>query len=361
MRPVICFYQEDQFIFSDNYVLHSCTDESSVTDFLNYFEETFKSDLKIVQVNFEYENQLHFSQQQSLYPCAKASVFVLNKYEILSGRQLLSKIPNTLSELKHEFKLLVNEDDFKKKIESIKHSIREGRLYQVNLTAPIRSQTTYTAEKIFKNYYEKFGGHYKALLPLTHTDLISFSPELFLRKQSNKLKTQPIKGSISTETGSEQALLRSEKENAELSMIVDLLRNDLNRIEQKSSAQVKAHRHIMKLGYIQHTYSEIEIETLKSLPEILLCTAPGGSISGCPKLESLQAIAELESYRRQLYTGLHGWWKDANFNLALSIRSFIKHKDELFYHAGCGIVYDSDPQQEWEEFKLKTQQLMKSR
>lgn len=361
MRPVVCFYQEDQFIYSDHYVLHSCSDDMAVADFLNHFEEIFKNDLKIIQVNFEFQNESLFSSQQPLYPSAKASVFVLNKFEILSGKQLLSKIPNTLSQLKHEFKTLVSEEGFKEKIKVVREHITQGRFYQVNLTAPIRSQTSYTSEKIFKNYYEKFGGLYKAMLPLHQIDLISFSPELFLRKQSNKLKTQPIKGSMPENPEAEHLLLKSEKENAELSMIVDLLRNDLNRIEQKNSAQVKAHRQIMKLGYIQHTYSEVEIETNKKLTEILLCMAPGGSISGCPKTESLLAIAELEPYRRQLYTGLHGWWKDANFNLALSIRSFIKHKEELFYHAGCGIVYDSEPELEWAEFNIKTQQLMQRR
>lgn len=150
-----------------------------------------------------------------------------------------------------------------------------------------------------------------------------------------------------------QELINNPKEDAELSMIVDLLRNDLNHVEKESSAQVTAHREVMKLGYIQHTYSEIEIETDKSLPEILRSTMPGGSISGCPKTESLKLIAELETYKRQAYTGTIGWWKDNNFSLNIAIRSFMKYKNQLFYHAGCGIVYDSDSQKEWDEFLLK--------
>jgi para-aminobenzoate synthetase component 1 len=176
---------------------------------------------------------------------------------------------------------------------------------------------------------------------------------LFLKMQNKKLKTQPIKGSLSDEASSITFLLNNPKEEAELSMIVDLLRNDLNRLENKNSAQVNFHRRVMNLGYIQHTFSEIEIESDKTLPEVLLCTMPGGSISGCPKIESLKVISELETYKRQAYTGTIGWWKDNNFCLNITIRSFIKYKKQLIYHSGCGIVYDSDAEKEWNEFLLK--------
>lgn len=140
-------------------------------------------------------------------------------------------------------------------------------------------------------------------------------------------------------------------------MIVDLLRNDLNRVNDSNSlefAEVTKHRAAMKLAYIQHTYSEISLQTHKNLPEILNCTMPGGSISGCPKIESLHVISETEKYKRQIYTGCIGWWKENDFTLNLSIRTFIKNQEDLFYHAGCGIVYDSVAENEWNEFLLKT-------
>lgn len=353
MKPVICFYQEDQYIFSDNYVLHNCKSDESVDDFLTSIESNFKKELKIVQINFEYNNQELFKDKKELHPATKAAVFVLNQYEILPSKALLAKIPSTITTLNLQFDTLETQDGFFKKVDKIKSDIAQGRIYQVNLTAPMVSESIYTGEKIFKNFFEKFSGQYKALLPLAEYDLISFSPELFLKKQNKKLKTQPIKGSISSTADSKQELINNPKEDAELSMIVDLLRNDLNHVEKESSAQVTAHREVMKLGYIQHTYSEIEIETDKSLPEILRSTMPGGSISGCPKTESLKLIAELETYKRQAYTGTIGWWKDNNFSLNIAIRSFMKYKNQLFYHAGCGIVYDSDSQKEWDEFLLK--------
>jgi para-aminobenzoate synthetase component 1 len=273
---------------------------------------------------------------------------------------MMAKIPASFNSLQHEFSALETRENFIEKVRRVHAAIEAGRLYQLNLTAPLRSKTDYSGEKIFKNYFEKFPGLYKAFLPLAEFDLISFSPELFLRKQANKLRTQPIKGSSATDAKSTQELLASDKEEAELSMIVDLLRNDLNRLNPASAAVVKQHRAQMSLGYIQHTYSEIEIESDCGLPETLQATAPGGSISGCPKIESLMMISELETYRRQAYTGCHGWWKDNNFNIALSIRSFCKYQDQLFYHAGCGLVYDSVAEKEWSEFVMKTAHLLKA-
>lgn len=358
MKPVVCFYQEDQFIYSTNYVLHTCSHSVSVTDFLQSIEKSYKDELKIIQVNFEFENSELFSHQKALYESDKASVFVINHYEILSQKELFSRINNTLTLMNHEFKPLEQKDSFIAKVNKIKTEISQGRIYQVNLTAPLVSETTYSSEKIFKNYFQKFSGAYKAFLPLKDYEIISFSPELFLKKQNNKLKTQPIKGSLPNEKDFQKGLIDNKKEEAELSMIVDLLRNDLNQVaDEDSSAQVTLHRASMQLGYIQHTYSEIEVTSSKSLSEILQATAPGGSISGCPKIESLKVIAENEIYKRQAYTGCIGWWKDNNFCLNLSIRTFIKSQNQIFYHAGCGIVYDSQAEHEWDEFLLKTGQL----
>ncbi|MEK6628434.1 MAG: chorismate-binding protein [Bdellovibrionota bacterium] len=354
MKPLICFYQDDQYIYSDNYAIHTCKADQNVSDFLNLIEASFKKELKVVQINFEYNTNELFLDKKELYAADKATIFIINQHEIFTAKQLINKIPSTMNPLTHQFKILEEKESFKHKVEIIKKEISAGRIYQVNLTAPLVSETNYTPEKIFKNYFEKFGGSYKALLPLPSCDLISFSPELFLKKQQRKLKTQPIKGSLPINSDFAKDLLENNKEEAELSMIVDLLRNDFNRIETEFSSKVSFHREALQLGYIQHTYSEIEIETDKSLAQILEVTFPGGSISGCPKTESLEVIAELETYKRQAYTGTLGWWKDNNFSLNLTIRTFIKVKNQLFYHSGCGIVYDSDPEKEWNEFILKT-------
>lgn len=355
-KPLVCFYLDNQYIYSNNYIVLQCEPQMSVTDFLKKIEAEFRKDLKVVQINFEFENQQIFQHQKELYPSSKATVFVLNSHEILPANRLLNELPSTITKLTPVFQPIEEKQSFIEKALKIKKEIAAGRIYQANLTSAFVSETTYSAEKVFKNLFEKFGGEYKALLPFGTHDLACMSPELFLKKQNLKIKTQPIKGSLADGKDLTKDLLENPKEAAELSMIVDLLRNDLNRLDETNSAKVTAHREIMKLGYIQHTYSEIEIDLEKdrSLSEIIKFMMPGGSISGCPKIESLKVIAENESIKRQAYTGTIGWWKDNNFCLNIAIRTFIKCKNQLFYHTGCGLVYDSDPEKEWEELVLKT-------
>lgn len=345
MKPLICFF-DGQLIESRKYRLFECPTFQSVSEFLKQIAVECFSELKIVQINFEYDS---VPKRKPLYPCAKASVFVLEKWSKLAPLAVKMEPP--------VFKSLESKNSFKKNVSRIKNEIGEGRVYQVNLTAPFKAKSPGSAEELFHFYSSDFAGEYKALLPLGQCSVVSFSPELFLKKSGSSLITRPIKGSISEDVPSSELLVKNPKEEAELSMIVDLLRNDLNRIELLNSAQVVAHRALMRLGYIQHTHSEIEIKTEKSLPEILQCTFPGGSISGCPKTESLQLILECEDYARQVYTGCMGWWKNNDFELNVSIRTFIQHEENLFYHAGCGIVFDSDPEKEWNEYLLKTGKL----
>lgn len=353
MKPLICFYDSERFIYSEDYVLHRCTDSENIADFLTGIENRFQNNLKIVQINFEYNRPEIFSRQKPLYNSDPATVFVLQKFKLLTISELQHLLPN--ADFKNaQFTPLEARGEFLQKVQYIKQQISAGRIYQVNLTAPLVSDTAASPGAVFKNYFSDFTGQYKALLPLPQYDLISFSPELFLQKQGDLLKTRPIKGSRPQTEDFQQSLLSDTKEEAELSMIVDLLRNDLNRIDPDQASIVTAHRAELALGYIQHTYSEVTVQTNKSLAAILEATLPGGSISGCPKIESLHLIAEVEPYRRQAYTGTVGWWQNGDFCLNLCIRTFLKSENQLFYHAGCGIVYDSVAEKEWDEFLLKT-------
>lgn len=353
MKPVICFYENNQFIYSTHYKLISCDPACGVTDFLNDIENQYFDSMKIVQINFEFENQLLFKKQKNLYSSAPAHVFILNEYQILTEDELLKTLAGSTCQL--VFNLIENKNIFIEKIDYIKKQIALGRLYQVNLsTALVANCAGQDPLHIFKHFYSLFNGHYKAYLPLEQLSVQSFSPELFLNKKNGLLKTQPIKGSLAQNLNFTKNLIENEKEEAELSMIVDLLRNDFNRIEKNQNAEVTQHRAAMSLGYIQHTYSEVAINTKCSLSEILLCTLPGGSISGCPKIESLILLAEIESLKRQIYTGTIGWWKANDFCLNLAIRTFIQTDESIYYHAGCGIVYDSIAENEWNEFVLKT-------
>lgn len=373
MKPVICFFENETYFYSKNYSVKTCPDDQSVTEFLHEIEKNYSTQPKIIQINFDayatkdshldshldsqLNLQLNSKLQSQLYPSKKACVYILKDHEILSLREIQMKHTDLLRQKADFLKTVVFElqtqkIEFIEKVKKIKKWIAEGRFYQVNLTAALRSHLTMDSLQFFLTMQIHFNGNYKCHLPPAATvdhAVIGFSPELFLEKKGNLLRTAPIKGSVSVDQNTQTNLLDSQKEDAELSMIVDLLRNDFNSLEIKSSAQVTNHRQLMNLNYIHHTYSEIQITTEKTLPFILERVMPGGSISGCPKQESLLAIQELETHQRQAYTGTIGWWYKNDFKLNVTIRTFVQSEDFYFYYAGCGIVYDSDPEKEFAE------------
>ncbi len=335
MKPVICFYKNDQYIYSDDSTFLSANE--NIFEFLAAIEKKYYAVMKIVQVDFE---------------ATFASVFILNTFEIVNSDYL-----NTTEKVEIEFKPQISKNDFIQKVIQIKKDISVGRYYQVNFTSKFSAQTEEDSFYLFKKYFSLFKSRYSAFLPLQteqkNFEILCYSPELFLEKIGPQIKTEPIKGTLNTDVNE---LIKSPKEIAELSMIVDLLRNDLNSVCTEP-VQVTKHREILDLGYTQHTYSEIRGETQMTLPEILKQTFPGGSISGCPKTESLKAISELETEPRGFYTGSIGWWQNSDFKLNIAIRSFKKQNTKIEYFAGCGIVFDSDPESEWQEFLTKAGRL----
>jgi anthranilate/para-aminobenzoate synthase component I len=354
MKPLICFYKNDLFIYSYEYSREECGVDVSVVDFLKSIERDHAREMKVIQLNFEFDQQNLFAGQTELYPAAKATVFFLKKFDLLNWDEVLKRLKPSPIKVIPEFKSLIKKSEFIEKVALIIRHIKAGRLYQANLTAALSCASSEPSESLFAHFQNFFRGQYKAFLPLENVDVLCFSPELFLQQERQVLTTKPIKGSLEKNKDFNNDLMKSTKENAELSMIVDLLRNDLNSVSDLHSAKVISHREKMQLGYIQHTYSEISVYSESPLSHVIGKTFPGGSISGCPKIESLKVIREVESVKRQVYTGSLGWWQNNDFCLNIAIRSLIHHDDNLFYNAGCGIVYDSTPDAEWEEFLLKT-------
>lgn len=353
MKPVICFYESETYLYSTDYTLLSCPDTTSVTQFLNDIQLKHANFKKVVQINFDAFAKNPVAKA-CLYKAAKAQVYVLKNAEVLTFRDIQLKHTallrsNTDLLTAAPFELLVSKKEFTDNVNQIYNWIKAGRIYQVNLTAAFRARLKMDSLQFFLMMHTHFKGNYKCHLPHPDFSIISFSPELFLAKNGKNLVTAPIKGSASALVNSQVDLIDNQKEEAELSMIVDLLRNDFNSLEITNSARVTGHRQLMSLNYIQHTYSEIQIDTDKSLPEILEKLMPGGSISGCPKKESLDVISELERTQRQAYTGTIGWWHNGDFKLNIAIRTFVSTEDDYFYFAGCGIVYDSDPDKEFAE------------
>ena len=350
MNPVICFYEGDQLIHSDDYISIRC-DQTDPTTFLKKIQTDYPTEMKVIQVNFD---DFQKENAQSLVKNDSAvTVFILTNFKLMDKKDLSL----TKEKIDLKFSPLLEKNEFLKKVRSIRADIQKGRYYQVNLTSCFQSKVDPHTNpfEIFKYYLQKFNSQYTAFLPRLNAEILCYSPELFLEKKGKSILTRPIKGTTSQNQPFED-LFKNEKENAELSMIVDLLRNDLQAV-CFDKVVVSQHRKELNLNYLIHTYSEISGHTDLFLPEILKHMLPAGSISGCPKKESLKAINELETNHRHFYTGCIGWWQNDDFKLNLAIRSFLHTQNTVTYFSGCGIVYDSEPEKEWEEFLRKAKHL----
>ena len=256
---------------------------------------------------------------------------------------------------------------YKEMILQAKHYIEEGEIYQVNLSHCLFTKLTTDPFFIYKRLRQKNPACFSAYLNLGETQLLSSSPERFLSITSDAIiQTEPIKGTIPRgKTEKEDAflkdqLLKSEKNRAELMMIVDLERNDLGKICHFNSISVPTLYTVRSFSTVHHLVSTIQGH-LKTphLEEIIKACFPGGSITGAPKLRAMQIIDELEPHNRGIYTGSIGYIDyRGQMDLNIAIRTMVHHNGIFYFPVGGGIVSDSDPLNEYEETLSKGRALI---
>ena len=192
--------------------------------------------------------------------------------------------------------------------------------------------------------------------------VLSISPELFLASQNGEVESRPIKGTRprgvnpKDDRALARELLESEKDRAELTMIVDVVRNDLGRVCEIGSVQVTSHAELMSLPTVHHTVSTVRgrLRPDAGPVELLRAAFPPASITGAPKIQAMAVIAAEEERRRGPAMGALGWISlGGDLDLAVAIRTAAADRDLVAYHAGCGIVADSNPELEFEESTAK--------
>ncbi|HDN97759.1 MAG TPA: aminodeoxychorismate synthase component I [bacterium] len=243
-------------------------------------------------------------------------------------------------------------------IKKIKEYIRNGDVYQINFSQRIEADGKFCPENIYLKIRNvnptSFSGYFNA----GDFKILSNSPELFIKKTGRAVITRPMKGTRPrgrTKTDDiiyKSELLKSEKDKAELVMIVDLERNDLGKICEFGSVKVKKLRILEKYRTVYQTTSLIE-GTLKEgvdTVDLLKATFPGGSITGAPKVRAMEIIEELEPTKRSFYTGSFGYvGLNGCMELNIMIRTILLKGQKLYYPVGGGIVWDSIPEKEYEE------------
>jgi len=232
-----------------------------------------------------------------------------------------------------------------------------GDVFQANVAQRFRARFSGSARALFGAGMERGQPWYGALLELPgDRRVISLSPELLINgTRGGEAVTRPIKGTLPAGARAND-LAGSVKDAAELTMIVDLMRNDLGRVCRAGSVHVERARDIETHPTVHHGVATIggALRHDLSARELLTAIFPGGSVTGAPKIRAMQIIEELEPARRGPYCGSIGWWgTDGSITLSVAIRTIAIRGQDARYWAGAGIVSDSKPVAEYEEMLTK--------
>lgn len=253
-------------------------------------------------------------------------------------------------------------------VEKIRRYIENGDIYQANFTQCFETKTKREASEIYaelRTYSPTFFG---GLLNFEKVQIISNSPERFMKVKDQKVETRPIKGTRPRgKTEKEDQILREEllgssKDRAELLMIVDLERNDLGRVSKVGSVKVPELFVIEEYKNVHHLVATItsEMDEGKDVYDLIRAAFPGGSITGAPKIRAMEIIEELEPTSRNVYTGSIGYIGfDENIDLNIAIRTMVKKEEKITFQAGGGITWDSKAEEEYLESLHKADAIMK--
>jgi para-aminobenzoate synthetase component 1 len=236
--------------------------------------------------------------------------------------------------------------------------IAAGDAYQVNIAQRFRLPFEGSAFGLFRHLYAQNPAPFFAFIQAGDHQVVSTSPERFLLRTGAKVETRPIKGTRPRGKSEEQdqamrhALTTSKKDDSELSMIVDLLRNDIGKVCAAGSVKVTQHKRLEAYQNVYHLVSVVEgeLDTGKNSVDLVEAAFPGGSITGCPKVRAMEIIDELESCRRHVYCGSIGYLSfHDTMDLSIAIRTATILNNTISFSVGGGIVFDSEPLLEYEE------------
>ena len=268
-------------------------------------------------------------------------------------------------QLKSNFK----KSEYIEAIEKVKEYIKAGDTFQANLSQRLEAEIAGDPLAVYKNLAKINPAPFSALLEFDDVKIISSSPERLVRLENGIVNTRPIAGTRQRgktkeeDLRLEKELLGSEKERAEHTMLVDLERNDLGKVCDYGSVKLTEAMAIEKYSHVMHLVSNIQgkLHKIKDRFDLLKAVFPGGTITGCPKIRTMEIIDELEPNARGPYTGSLGYFNFAgDMDFSIIIRTLIMKGNKAYVHAGGGIVADSIPEEEYKETLYKAQAMLEA-
>ena len=263
----------------------------------------------------------------------------------------------------------ISKERFCKNVERAKEHIKNGDIFQVVLSQRFEVETsvspfnTYRALRLINPspymYYLNFGDY----------QIVGASPEMLVRVENGIVQTGPIAGTrwrgktVEEDLELEKELLADEKEIAEHTMLVDLGRNDIGRVSEFGSVKVTRFKHVERFSHVMHIISDVEgkLRKDKTCFDALASTLPAGTLSGAPKIRAMEIIDELETTKRCAYGGAIGYISfNGSFDSCITIRTGVFKNGKVYVQSGGGIVYDSDPEYEYNESVNKAASILKA-
>lgn len=330
-----------------------------------------------VLIPYDYKNQIepkcfrssHTSIFPKIFPIHQKIPFqAIDHAKSLLLKNLSIKYLPDNSSIQLEF---VRYEEYEKNFLHIQNYLKKGDIYEINYCIPfVFTNIEINPIELFFHLVDEMKAPFTAFFKINNEYVLSFSPERFLKKVGDTLFTEPIKGTSPRSNNPEedeknkQYLKNNLKEKTENAMIVDVARNDLSRIAQKGTVKVEELFSIRTYATVHQMVSKIscKIKPQTSFKDIIHATFPMASMTGAPKIRSMQIAEEVEKFPRNYYSGTLGIYDNGNFDLSVLIRSiFYNHeKKQLIIWAGSAVTIYANPENEYEECLLKAEKLIHS-
>jgi anthranilate synthase component 1 len=296
-------------------------------------------------------------------------------YYFFLGNSRLEEVEQKMANIKYNVKRFsystprrnLRKIDFTKMVKKAKRYIYNGHIFQVVLAKSINFKINGNLIDLYAKLREVNPSPYMYLLKMSGRCIIGSSPEMLIRVTKDRIETFPIAGTrpiLQDEKKNEQLrqeLLEDEKEIAEHTMLVDLARNDIGRVCDFGTVEVKEFMTVKRFSHVQHIVSHVIGKMQKTLDayDCVKAVFPAGTVSGAPKVRAMQIIDELEPSVRGPYAGALGYFSfNGSCDFAITIRSIFVNGDKAYVQSGAGIVIDSDPELEWAETEHKANAIL---
>ncbi len=341
---------------------------------------------KVGIIGYDFKNQLEKLQSSnpSFLDLPETCFFQpellirIEKDQIFSKTELSTEFRNSIERielpqspnLECRWTPQISKEKYIESVKTIQSQIVEGETYEMNFCQAFSGEfESWDPVAAYFRLNEISPMPFSALFKAENKWIVSASPERFIKKTDTQISAQPIKGTIRRGTSAEEdlenrnKLANSEKEKAENLMITDLMRNDLSKVSKTGTVKVNELFGIYPLPRVFQMISTIssELKPEVTFEEIIRATFPMGSMTGAPKIRTMELIEELESFKREWFSGALGWIdEEGDFDFSVVIRSIIAdlNAKKLYFGVGSAVTFDADPEQEFEECQLKAQAIV---